>query len=66
VTTYQYDPVGLLDTMTLPNGVISGYTYDALNRLTQIEQHTGVSMLAAYTYDLDAIGNRQSVTELDV
>jgi YD repeat-containing protein len=36
VTTYNYDAVGNLQKFVYPNGVTSAYTYDALNRLTQM------------------------------
>jgi YD repeat-containing protein len=32
MTTYAYDPASNLTTATLPNGVQSAMTYDALNR----------------------------------
>ena len=35
-TLYTYDPVGNLDTVTLPNGVVEDYDYDGLNRLEKL------------------------------
>ena len=35
-TTYSYDAVGNLAGYSYPNGVTSAYTYDGLNRLTQM------------------------------
>jgi RHS repeat-associated protein len=34
VTRYEYDAVGNLKAVKLPNGIETGYDYDALNRLT--------------------------------
>lgn len=47
--------------LTLPNGVVVNYTYDAASELTGITYSQGSTMLGnlAYTYDLD--GRRTSV-----
>ena len=36
VTSYVYDPVGNLDTVTYSNGLIHDYDYDSLNRLEEL------------------------------
>jgi len=54
VTTYAYDGVGQLRTVTQPDGSQISYTYDAAHRLTQITDSAGDSI----NYTLDAIGNR--------
>ena len=46
-------------------GVVADYGYDTLNRLTSINHHTGVSVLASFDYALDNAGNRIGVTEAD-
>ncbi len=64
VTTYTYDPNGNRATITYPNGVASTYTYDTLNRLTDL--HTTDSTAATvnrFTYTLGLKGNRVSVFE---
>lgn len=53
-TTYTYDPVGLMLTMTLPNGYQLGYEYDDARRLTAIKNLAGERI----EYTLDAAGNR--------
>jgi YD repeat-containing protein len=47
-TTYSYDPVSNLATVTYPNGLQSSFTYDDLNRMTALN---------GYSYQLSAIGN---------
>jgi len=39
-TTFAYDPTNTLTSRTLPNGVVSTYQYDGLNRLTRLT-HAG-------------------------
>lgn len=50
----QYDPVGQLYQLTMPDGSTFVYTYDAAHRLTSITDSLGNSI----TYTLDAMGNR--------
>tara|TARA_R110002167_G_scaffold352262_1_gene565134 strand:- start:1303 stop:19128 length:17826 start_codon:yes stop_codon:yes gene_type:complete len=38
-TTYEYDLIGNLDQTILPNGVITDYTYDELNRLETLTHY---------------------------
>ena len=57
VTSYVYDGVGQVKTVTQPDGSQINYVYDAAHRLTQISDSAGDSI----NYTLDAIGNR--VTE---
>jgi hypothetical protein len=44
--------------------VTSAYTYDTLNRLTQMGSSKNATALSNYTYTLGAAGNRMSVAEL--
>jgi YD repeat-containing protein len=53
-TTFGYDPVGQLTSVTLPDGASLTYTYDAAHRLTGIQDHKGNRVI----YTLDAMGNR--------
>jgi RHS repeat-associated protein len=64
-TSYSYTPTGMLDNMLYPNGVVSDYSYNSLDRLTQVEQRTGASLLARYSYTLDAAGQRTAMQEAD-
>ncbi len=53
-TAYEYDPVGNLKKVTLPDGGFIAYTYDAAHRLIQVDDHKGNKVV----YTLDAMGNR--------
>jgi len=67
-TTYVYDNVGNLQSVTYPNGVVHNYTYDPRNRLTNLGVNGTVNgapgAIAGYTYTLDPAGHRTGVTEL--
>jgi RHS repeat-associated protein len=72
VTRYQYDLVGNLDEVFLPNGVITKYEYDPLNRLNRLTQYAPDATpndlsdnpkLAEYDYHLRPDGQRDHVTE---
>jgi YD repeat-containing protein len=76
-TEYRYDLVGNLDKVRLPNEVVSDYTYDQLNRLTQLKtfdddyasgtdwvfDEANENLLAQFDYDLLLDGKRSGVTE---
>jgi RHS repeat-associated protein len=47
-----------------PNGVTSAYSYDALNRLTQMGASKKSSSISNYAYTLGLAGNRLTVAEL--
>jgi YD repeat-containing protein len=53
-TSYQYDGVGQLTVVTLPDNSTINYTYDDAHRLTNIADSLGNSI----AYTLDAMGNR--------
>ena len=71
-TSYTYDAVGNLTGFAYPNGVLTSYGYNALNRLTTMQSTcaTGTgcgapgTALATYAYTLGPAGNRLSVAEL--
>lgn len=60
-TGYQYDPVGQLTRLTLPDGSTISYTYDGARRLTAVADSLGNSI----AYTLDAAGNRTKEDVLD-
>lgn len=53
-TSYSYDGVGQLITVTTPGGATYTYSYDAAHRLTGIADNLGNHI----NYTLDAMGNR--------
>ena len=54
VTSYDYDPVGQLIKVTLPDGSYLNYGYDAARRLTEVSDNLGNRIV----YTLDNAGNR--------
>ncbi len=64
VTQYDYDPLGRLEETLLPGGISSAYSYDPLGQVKSIDHSApGSSLLAAYDYAYDQVGNRSAVTE---
>jgi YD repeat-containing protein len=61
LTTFTYDPRGLLTNVVLPDGAGLTYTYDAAHRLVAIADHQG----SRVDYTLDAMGNRISERATD-
>lgn len=53
-TSFDYDPRGLLEVATLPDGASLTYGYDNAHRLTSIADHKGNRV----DYTLDPMGNR--------
>ena len=63
-TTYNYDNMGNRKRVAYPNGIITYYTYDVLNRLTQLENmRSGTGLISSYTYTLGPVGNRLRIQE---
>ena len=60
---YGYDAAGRLITTTLANGITSIYSYDAADRLHTLTHSQFGWTLGAYTYTVDASGNRSGVIE---
>ncbi len=63
VTAYTYDGVGNELTETLPDGELTKYGYDALNRLVGMNQSQGATTLFSETLILNDNGSRASSTE---
>lgn len=62
-TTYRFDNAGRLAGSTMGNGATVAYTYDNAGRLTAKEDRSAAgTIIARYTYTLDASGNRTSMT----
>jgi RHS repeat-associated protein len=62
-TTYSYDNVGSLERYLYPNGIQTNYSYNTLNRLTNVGIVHAGSTLANYAYQLGPAGNRTQVNE---
>ena len=60
---YTYDAVGRLTDLDLPNAVSSDYVYDDAGRLLLLTHDTVTETLASYSYSLDKVGNRHTLTE---
>ena len=58
--TTTYDPANNLGTVTYPNGIHTGFTYDQLNRVS-----TAVSQVAGYSYQRGPTGNLANLVELN-
>jgi RHS repeat-associated protein/uncharacterized delta-60 repeat protein len=67
-TRYSYDQVGNLKTSALPSSIEAVYTYNDLNRLTDLvvtkRMETGTEPRASFTYGLRDSGHRSGVTEV--
>ncbi|WP_035812317.1 RHS repeat protein [Jiangella gansuensis] len=65
VTTYEYNPAGLLQWITSPNGYSTRFTYDTSNRVTEVRrfftQHsrTGDAAVRSFAYN----GDETTVTD---
>jgi RHS repeat-associated protein len=59
-TTYTYDAAGNLKSESRPNGVRSDYTYNLINRLTNLTSAKSGATQASYLYTLDKTGRRLS------
>lgn len=62
VTTYTYNAINLIQT-THANGTREARVYDALNRLTYLENSGTNGIINSFSYGLDAAGNRIGVLE---
>jgi YD repeat-containing protein len=65
-TTDTYDPVGNKSTEMLPDGVLTTWGYDTLNRLTSVTEQRGTASLFAETLILNDDGSRHSAHEVQL
>jgi len=65
VYSHDYDETGNRASLIHPNGVETAYTYDTLNRLTNLATtHPGLSRtIHSYVFDLGPSGNRTRIIE---
>jgi RHS repeat-associated protein len=63
-TSYGYDDAGNLEATTLPsgNGYVETRSYDRAGRLTGVENANGGTPLSFADYDLDPVGNPETIT----
>jgi hypothetical protein len=61
---YTYTKTGSRETVSLPNGVVTTYLYDSLNRLTNLTHQAGSTNLATYSYKLHPTGRRTNAVEI--
>jgi RHS repeat-associated protein len=65
VTRYTYDLANNVQRMELPNGTVRVNTYDALNRVNNIEHSGPAGIFASFRYTMGPTGNRTEVREHD-
>ncbi|MFZ5697810.1 MAG: putative Ig domain-containing protein, partial [Pseudomonadota bacterium] len=66
VTTHTYDAAGNLDTLTFPNGLVTTYTHDELNRpLSVSTRNANGNIVGSETYTLHPTGRRTQVVSFD-
>ncbi len=64
VTGYSYDVVGRLASVLNPNGTSTVHSYDAVHRLTRVENRLpDLTVFSSHDYSLGPAGHRLSVTE---
>ena len=64
-TRFAYDDVGNQTHIYYPNGLISEYEYDSVNRVTAIQIIDAAdTVISRYAYTLDATGRRTELREL--
>lgn len=64
VTSYTYDVMSNPASVTHPNGTSTEYTYDALSRLTKLENlKSDHTVISSYDYILGPVGNRLTLTD---
>ena len=61
VVALTYDDADRRHTLTLPNGIVTTYTWDAASQLTGLTYTNGNALLGTLTYTYDTAGNRTSV-----
>ena len=68
--TYSYvGNTGMVNSLTMPNGVVSSYGYTSLEQLASVTTRAGSNatdpLISSYTYAYDSRGVRTSVLRLD-
>ena len=63
VYDHGYDPNGNRETLAYPNGALTTYTYNTLNRLTNLSTIRQSTTIQSYGFTLGSAGNREVITE---
>ncbi|MGH9462398.1 MAG: PKD domain-containing protein, partial [Vicinamibacteria bacterium] len=61
----DWDPNGNRSALSQPNGTDTSYTYDTLNRLTDLTTNGPAGVIQSYDYTLGPAGNRERIDEAD-
>src|SRR5207247_10663290 len=61
VVTFAYDDAGRRTSHTLPNGIVTEYTYDPASRLTALTYKLGGNTLGTLSYGYNDAGERIAV-----
>ncbi len=62
--SYSYSVAGNLEMLSYPNGVVTTYAHDTLNRLAGLESRTQEGeVIQSYAYNVDTGGRRTLITE---
>lgn len=66
VTTHTYDAAGNLKTLSFPNGFVTTYSYDDLNRpLSVVTKNAQGTVVGSETYTLHPTGRRTQLVSFD-
>jgi len=61
----DWDPNGNRSALIQPNGTATSYTYDTLNRLTNLTTNGPSGVIQSYDFTLGLAGNRERIDEAD-
>jgi RHS repeat-associated protein len=62
---FDWDPNGNRSVLSQPNGTDTSYTYDTLNRLTNLATNGPSGVIQSYDFTLGLAGNRERIDEVD-
>ena len=62
---FDWDPNGNRSSLTQPNGTDTSYTFDTLNRLTNLTTDGPLGVIQSYDFTLGLAGNRERIDEAD-
>jgi RHS repeat-associated protein len=62
---FDWDANGNRERLTQPNGVVTTYAYNSLNRLTSLQAQGPLGSVFGQAFTLGAVGNRERIDEAD-